>query len=192
MLPYIIISIGAFEITPQIFSKFEGTEDFNEMDFDHHPLCQVNDILYIKSTAWKSSTYSQKAWPYSTSMDSSYFQAVVTKTVGSKGASLSFSAFELEEKRHYSGSWLKKYSVSVLPEGCAIITKDLYEQHEVMGNGDSEDEGNSLGYCYFKTDLVFLARCEADPAMSDCSYDEFNSETDAQTTNRRTRYKLDN
>lgn len=115
----------------------------------------VDEVIYVNAGAWKSSTY-KGSWPYNSRLDSSYFEAIVTKQRDNK-TFLTFSAFELDHGMNsYSTSWLNRYATRELPPNGTIITKEMYEAKEVGPEDNSIpgintglqtlDDGNDLEY----------------------------------------------
>ena len=70
--------VDAFEVTAELFAAFEEDASCNDQGRLQPPeQYPPNHQLYIKATAWKSSTYAQMEWPYNSHIDKSYFEAYV-------------------------------------------------------------------------------------------------------------------
>lgn len=105
---------------------------------------KINEVLYVNAVAWKSSNYKQ-FWPYKGGpIESSYFQAKVTKC---KEAciTLQFSAFELGRTVYYNSSWLKRYATRVLPQNSTLISRQEYELYEAHDGVDGVSAERNFG-----------------------------------------------
>ena len=136
---WIYIYVGGIEITPDLFERFEENISSIKHSAGAYSDFKINDVLYIKAAAaWKSSTY-KTFWPYTNSIESSYFEAKVIKSKDS-GISLKFVAFELGRTIYYNTSWLSLYATRVLPQSYTLISREDYELYEAHGDLDRDDQ----------------------------------------------------
>lgn len=144
--------VDAFEVTAELFAAFEEDTSSNDPGLQPPKQYPPNHQLYIKATAWKSSTYAQMEWPYNAPIEKSYFEAYVDKDDDKKPlsqvnkVSLKFVAFDLEErKRLYSNAWLKRYVISTLPNDGVVISKEMYDAMEAGALDHEEaDSGRQI------------------------------------------------
>ena len=158
--------IGGNEITSELYASFEDRRKNASRVSNVLADYKLHDVLYVNAVAWKSSTY-KTHWPYnSSSIESSYFEAHVTKCRES-GVNLKFAAFDLGRTTSYSCFWLTRFATRVLPEGAALISRESYEDHEAYRSLDAVE-------------------AEAESDTVDPEDEELDSDLDKKYTRKRT------
>lgn len=92
--------IGGTEITCDLFDEYEPSSKGATTKQNHPDVSFAEgDTLYIKASAWSSSTYKYK-WPYDGfQISMAYFEATIESIVRDTRYLLSFVAFELESRQ---------------------------------------------------------------------------------------------
>ncbi len=122
--------LGGNEITEELFNEFEARKHSKANDIKPVEVFDIGDILFIKATAWESSTY-RNIWPYDVDISMSYFEAVVESILKEKKFRLSFVAFEIDGRSaEFARSFLGKFAVKKLPVGARVISREMYEEIE--------------------------------------------------------------
>ena len=122
--------LGGNEITEELFNEFEARKHSKPNDIKPAEVFDIGDILFIKATAWESSTY-RNIWPYDVDISMSFFEAVVESILKEKKFRLSFVAFEIDGRSaEFARSFLGKFAVKKLPVGARVISREMYEEIE--------------------------------------------------------------